>query len=72
MPVVGVAVSEKLPLLLVEAATLLDDTADVAEIEAADEAVLDSAGAEDPSHVATLGPGIVYGLPPLSGWPELP
>ena len=49
-----------------------EDAADVAATEEEVEAEVLGLGLEEPSQVATAGPGIVYGLPPLSGRPELP
>ena len=58
--------------------TLTLTLADVVEAGAAEEGAADdvateedAAGAE-PSQVTTGGPGMAYGFPPLSGWPELP
>lgn len=57
-----------LPPVVTEALMLTDVVARaVVEFEAADV----DAGVL-PSQLATAGPGIVYALPPLSGWPLLP
>ena len=57
--------------LLVVDETLLAVETVALTLTLADVVVEDDAGAE-PSQVATAGPGMVYGLPPLSGVPVLP
>ena len=64
-----VVVVDDATLLAVVAVAL---TLTLAEEDAAEDAAEEDAVEAEPSQVATDGPGAVYALPPLSGWPVLP